>query len=661
MKKWLASIVIAQTALAGGLIVDPYRFGDADALDYFARIVANGSTISTADKAAVTTFVLAAKANSYWTNLIDCSPLAGNDLTAALTKLKYASYASNNLVNHSFVSGDYTTTTGLKGASGKWCNTGVNFTNVGATGGLSFYMPDKDWNVLSGNTHWLIGCSYASPYCMLLVNAGQQQSGWGTTALNFNQRPYSFGLYRAFSDTTTSHQLWIGDNPVSTGTTSSTTTRDSVIALMGNPAGASTWTNHCSWYGIDDGQITGTKATNFNTDLHTLNASLGRLPTPFAWVMNFVPLIGQSLAYGTSGGNALTTPVTTNELRMPTSSAQAMDVGATTRFAFVNFPKMAGLNYELAILGLASGVSHFAGAASNDLAVAAFGVGGAPYSSLKSGTANYTSVTQNVSRAKLISSDYNTSLVVPGFMVVHGEGDNTSTTYSNDIVQWQSDYSKDVCAITGQTNAVPFFHSQISSWTSPGYSTNKSSLAMLAAYQFNPNTNVLVCPKYFLTYADGLHLTNSSYRWLGEYYAKAWKTVVVDKQRWYPLYPTNISRTLVTIDLTFPTTNDLTFDTTLVSQAANYGFEYFDDGALPPTILSVNFTGTSPTNTVRIILTSNPVGNARIRYAFTGTNSTGASAISGPRGNLKRPETAYTSLYGNNLDDWCLHFDYPLP
>jgi hypothetical protein len=98
-----------------------------------------------------------------------------------------------------------------------------------------------------------------------------------------------------------------------------------------------------------------------------------------------------------------------------------------------------------------------------------------------------------------------------------------------------------------------------------------------------------------------------------------------------------------------------------------YGFEYLDDDAigfprqLRTTILSVNLAST---NQVRITLSNIPTGNfKRIKYgsmALMATDGGFGGRQSGPRGCLRDADPT-TSLYGDTLYNWCVHFDKPVP
>jgi hypothetical protein len=87
---------------------------DADARAWAAAVTAAGGTYSTTTLAAISAFCVSAKANGYWSKLTRINLLCGNNLTAARVPLKAGGGASID-TNVSFVSGDYSESTGLTG------------------------------------------------------------------------------------------------------------------------------------------------------------------------------------------------------------------------------------------------------------------------------------------------------------------------------------------------------------------------------------------------------------------------------------------------------------------------------------------------------------------------------------------------------------------
>ena len=96
---------------------------ETEAATYFAAIVTAGSTITTANKAAVNAFIVGCKADGIWTAIKASCLLAGPDsLAGALVPLVGAA-PTNNL----FISGDYSRTTGLLGnGTTKYLNSNRN-------------------------------------------------------------------------------------------------------------------------------------------------------------------------------------------------------------------------------------------------------------------------------------------------------------------------------------------------------------------------------------------------------------------------------------------------------------------------------------------------------------------------------------------------------
>jgi hypothetical protein len=212
------------------------------------------------------------------------------------------------------------------------------------------------------------------------------------------------------------------------------------------------------------------------------------------------------------------------------------------------------------------------------------------------------------------------------------------------------------------------FHSQFSAWSAAFYGGGRESSVspyeLLAEAEANPAKTILVGPRYFLPYAvedadfPGIHPSNEGYRWLGEYYGKVYKKLVVDGGSWSPLRPGSLARSGSVMTVFFQVPEPpLVLDTTLVTDPGNFGFEYTDDSENPPSISSVEITGD---NTVEVTLSAEPTGdNKRLRYAYTGVPGNPAGPSSGPRGNL-RDSDATTSLSGRTLYNWCVHFDKPV-
>jgi hypothetical protein len=384
-------------------------------------------------------------------------------------------------------------------------------------------------------------------------------------------------------------------------------------------------------------------------DAPVAEAEVGPVFQPFD--INHVLGTGQSLSVGAVGSPALST----------------MQPFANLMFSKGVIPGGTGLT-AFAPLVEAGTETHSSGFANNAckgkdhaILISAHGIGGTAYAGLKKGTTAFANGIAQVKAAKALADMMKRTYVVRGVTNVHGESDHVSGNkmYAENLAEWQADYATDVTAITGQTLPIPMFHTQMSSWTKYGQATSVIPQAQLDASRKSAGKLVLVGPKYTALYvSDGVHLSNLGYRLMGEYYAKAYRRVVLDGGTWTPLQPKSIARAGVTItlDLDVPVP-PLVLDTTLVTDPGSYGFEVVDDGK-PAKIMSVALAG--PTS-VKITLAAMPTGKSmRLRYAYTGIAGASGGAKTGPRGNLRdSDETTYASM--TKLYNWCVHFDEAIP
>ncbi|MEI7614887.1 MAG: fibronectin type III domain-containing protein, partial [Betaproteobacteria bacterium] len=357
---------------------------------------------------------------------------------------------------------------------------------------------------------------------------------------------------------------------------------------------------------------------------------------------------GQSLSLGYAGSPVLsTTQPYSNKMLDGTDSAPG-----------TNLSPLVEVSNETPAAAMGNGITFQNGV---QTVVTRHGVGGTAYSGLKKGTAPYANGMQQFVNVRNAATLLGETSQVMGVTTVHGETDSISgtsaATYEADLAEWQHDYETDIKAINGQTGTIPMFTDQMDSYTTYGNATSVIPQAQLAASEDYPGKIILVGPKYFLNYSGtGPHLTNTSYRMLGEYYAKVMKKVFFDKVAWRPLSPDAIQLIGNVIYAKFHVpAGVLALDTNIVSQNTNYGFEYYDTTS-SATISSVSIMNS---DTVKITLSNVPTGgNQRLRYAYTGVinAAAGAQSAGAPRGNLRDTDST-VSLSGNNLYDWAVHFD----
>lgn len=384
--------------------------------------------------------------------------------------------------------------------------------------------------------------------------------------------------------------------------------------------------------------------------------------------VNHVLVTGQSLAVAVNGGPPLTTTQPFANLMFTTGvMAGGEDLEAFEPLVEGdNIPGSKALveTMSSSFANLVAQISRAEPGDSHDMLMSVHGSGAKTYAQLKKGTKPYRNGMAQIAAAKDIASKRGSSYVVRAILTVHGESDHAekSTRYEADLLEWQADYEKDVRALTGQTEPVPLFQTQMSSWTKMMRGTETSAIpgAQLAAHLVSAGKVVLVGPKYQLAYAkDGVHLTNEGYRHMGEEYAKAYRRVVLEGKRWEPLRPIAITRDGATITVKFLVPSPpIVLDTALVSDPGSYGFEYSDSSAASPSIAQVVVTAP---DTVTITLSAPPTGQDRhLRYAFTGIRGARSGPTSGARGNLRDSDPT-PSRTGHPLSNWCIHFDEPVP
>jgi hypothetical protein len=298
---------------------------------------------------------------------------------------------------------------------------------------------------------------------------------------------------------------------------------------------------------------------------------------------------------------------------------------------------------------------------SHDMLVSVHAVGGAPYRIMKKGNPPYAVSIAQVTAAHAIARAQNLAHDVTAITSADGGGDHVdkNTHLADDLAEWQHDFETDIHAITGRTGTIPLFLTQYSSWTEYD-PTSPIPLAQLRAHVEHPGKVFVVGPRYAFQYGpDGVHLTNEGYRQMGEYYARAYRKVVVEHGTWEPLRPKTVTRTgaVITVRFIVPAP-PLVLDTTLATNPGNLGFEYADDGPASPTITSIALTAA---DTVAITLSAEPTSTSRrIRYAYTGILGAHAGLTTGAHGNL-RDSDATPSRNGYPLYDWCVHFDEAVP
>ena len=282
------------------------------------------------------------------------------------------------------------------------------------------------------------------------------------------------------------------------------------------------------------------------------------------------------------------------------------------------------------------------------------------YINIKKGTAPYIKGIKQFTDVKN-SVESNRDILKPiALTVIHGETDwfnGKYATYESNLVEFINDYRTD----TNSPSLCMFLNQMNSAETGE----------IAVAHLNNPNKIFLVGPLYQYIYNDGIHLTTTPYRHLGEIFAKVIDKIVFKGLKWNPLMPTNFRKqnNIVTIDFNIPV-GPLKLDTTIVVERVNKGFQFVQTNG---TSISITDVALINSNTqVQITLSKIPDGtNPRILYAYNAPSRVrgyrqkcgGAENAGNVGGNLRDSDNSIsTSVYSTGLAlyNWCVPFDMPI-
>jgi hypothetical protein len=249
---------------------------EPETLTYQAAIAAAGGTMNVAVLKFVDDFVVEAKARGFWDHLTEVGPFCGDNLNAALVKLKHGGSAT--LANTGFVGGDYVESGangGLNGAANKSLSTG--YVPQSTDGVLAFYNRTA---VDNSATRTMMGTrdSFGNEARLTHTNTGIDEFQWsdgGASASRANET----GLYTG-RRTTITRTLLAGGAVVAEGTTLATSTPNTAIRLWArnnNGTADQFWTGRGSFYAIGKSSFSDSTVAALNDAVRTLQAKLNRL------------------------------------------------------------------------------------------------------------------------------------------------------------------------------------------------------------------------------------------------------------------------------------------------------------------------------------------------------------------------------------------------
>lgn len=284
------------------------------------------------------------------------------------------------------------------------------------------------------------------------------------------------------------------------------------------------------------------------------------------------------------------------------------------------------------------------------------GHGGYSIAQLDKGSAWYQNIIDHVQQATQISAFCYSRYVVDAVAWIQGESDvpisTTQAAYYAALTAFQSDFSDDAVAITGQPGPIPLLIYQ-------ELAANKiRANVSLAQIQAVSDTINFVTPIYHLPhYSDGIHLTNVGSAWLGAYMGRAFKQRVIDNRVPDCLWPISatVRDTVLTVMFRVPT-SPLVIDITTLASTQDAGFAVFDDGGQ----ISIDNVVSDGEQGATVTLARAPTTNPYVRY---GLNYTGTGLVldDGGSGNVRDSTTLTTSISGSDYPLWHVAPAFELP
>lgn len=269
-----------KSATGSNVYSDNTALFDVDALGYFNRINAAGSSISHTAMLAVDSFVKGLKADGVWELIYELLLLAGpNTLTGALQKLKFTSAGGSVALGTNLVSADYAASGPSLGvtstATNKVVNSQFNLNNTSGAVGQFVFVPRVGATVTG-----LICGSRASinpqlgVFDLRTISSGGlgafSRSGDSTASMGLATLP---GLIHHQFNTTTSRVNFLNGTPSDLFTTEYAFTRGGNWGILSAP-GINAGSHTVALGGLAQG-MTDAQAASLYTRVNTLMTALG--------------------------------------------------------------------------------------------------------------------------------------------------------------------------------------------------------------------------------------------------------------------------------------------------------------------------------------------------------------------------------------------------
>lgn len=392
-----------------------------------------------------------------------------------------------------------------------------------------------------------------------------------------------------------------------------------------------------------------------------------------------IPILGQSLGFGDKGQPVLTTTNSYPEFSLKfkdlnvqlglnglDGNVAALNPSALTDFDAIisqNNSNGSGENIGVTLAQqLAKQLDDEAGVPMRVLSFTA-AVNGTSYTGIKKGTQAYSNLLIAVTRAKDIAEAKGWKVIMPAFIMQHGEANRTTavSTYKANLAEYIADINNDIKSITGQSADIYMYY--INPCGSDTVASMNSTQAMYELAKENPLA-VQVGSIYpakpigvlndLNAEGDMTHLTASGYIYLGYKYVQALKHDLKNGMGTFKgVYPVSVTRTNNLIDIKFNVPKPpLIYKTSDIVRAhATWGLSY-SDSTNSASITNIEIIGS---DTVRVTLSNTPTGsNKQIKGGhIPRTDSTLATR---PRINIADSTTEQTP-YGDSLANWAIAFN----
>lgn len=321
--------------------------------------------------------------------------------------------------------------------------------------------------------------------------------------------------------------------------------------------------------------------------------------------LNQVIFYGQSLSRGYLGTPVLSLATKQNNLTL---------TGGSHPTALTSLVSLFENDSESPCSGAANYAAYLAkkeNSIDDQIVASTAGVNDALLSALSKGTSAYSNM---LAQAQAVQNLKGTQThAVQAVCWLQGESNLRDAialeTYAADLKTHFENIQNDVIDITNQSFKPKIIHYQLSTRISLSDVVCKAQLDLC-----KQKLTAISTPTYHLPYnADGVHLTNIGYKWIGAYFGRAYKQWVVDNK--HPDYLEPLSAELVgnKIIVAFNVPQaPLVFDTTDLAATQDHGFSVKSNAALLA-IANIEIKE----NTVEITLSNTPtISNLSVRYGL---------------------------------------------